>query len=108
MDSVERVELELYSRAVNAGVVRMPGRQFPGLVLQGDSLSIMLGMAEEIFERTRTADDPELSETAAGLQALLQGYLRHYETVLRGHDLALPYFRRENEDSTGDDPAPAT
>ena len=35
---MERVEVELFSDGSNDAVVRMPGRQFPGMVVQGDSL----------------------------------------------------------------------
>ena len=103
MASAERVELELYSKAVNAAVVRLPSRQFPGMVIQGDSLNMMLGLAEEVFERTRGAADSELSDVAEELRDLLLGRVRHYEAVLKEHQLELPYSRHEGTESVDED-----
>jgi len=36
---MERKEVEVLSEASNYAVIRMPGRHFPGYVVQGDSLS---------------------------------------------------------------------
>lgn len=49
---MERKELEVFSEASNYGIVRMPGRQFPGCVVQGDSLSIMA--VRKRLQRSRT------------------------------------------------------
>jgi hypothetical protein len=35
----ERLTAEILSHASNSGIVQMPGRKFPGIVIQGDSLS---------------------------------------------------------------------
>jgi hypothetical protein len=41
-----KMEIEVYSEATNQAVVQMPGRQFPGSVIQGDSLSILYKLSK--------------------------------------------------------------
>jgi hypothetical protein len=101
MASVERLELEVYSQASNAAIVRMPGRKFPGMVIQGDSLKIMLGLAEDIWAATQ-ADDSELSASAEMLKDQLRGLIMHYEAVMAEHAIRLPYA------GSPEDPAPPT
>ena len=35
---MEYMELEVYSQSINRGVVKMPSQNFPGLLLQGETL----------------------------------------------------------------------
>jgi hypothetical protein len=97
MASAERLELEIYSHASNAAIVRMPGRKFPGVVVQGDSLRIMLGLAEDIWAAIGPADS-DLSASAEMLRDQLHGLLTHYEAVMAEHRLPLPYSRHNAVD----------
>ena len=45
----------------------MPGRHFPGCVFQGDSLSILCGLARSISGRIAALGDDDLSSDAAEL-----------------------------------------
>lgn len=91
---MEIKELEVFSEASNYGVVRMPGRQYPGCVVQGDSLSILLSYAESIRSRLAGTHDQELIDVADELVELLAGRLDHYEAVLTRHGMSLPYSRK--------------
>lgn len=82
----QKQELDVLSSAASAAVVRAPGRRFPGVVLQGDTLSNLAGLAAE------AASECE-SESAAELVELLNGLLRHYERVMGENGLELPYHR---------------
>jgi hypothetical protein len=86
-------QLEVYSEVTNSGIVRMPGRRFPGVVLQGDTLSILFYDAIEIFERVRNTTDEDLYLTTLGIAQQLKAHLLNYETVLREHGIDLPYAR---------------
>jgi hypothetical protein len=90
---METIETEVFSQASNRAIIRMPGRRFPGCVIQGDSLSILADLAESVYERVKESSDEELVDEAAELKDLLLGYLLHYETVLEEHGLELPYPR---------------
>jgi hypothetical protein len=46
--------VEIYSDASNAAVMRHPGRRFPGVLLQGDTLSILVRQAASVAEQAET------------------------------------------------------
>jgi len=83
-------EIQVYSEESNLAVVRMPGRRFPGSVIQGDSLSILYGLAVSLYQRALKIGDDELMDEAEELKDLLEERIRHYETVLQRHDMELP------------------
>ena len=92
---LDRAEtLELVSDASNFAVVRMPGRRFPGCVIQGDTLSILhsdlRGLEEQI--RSTLGDRHELAEEAGAIAARLHERLWWYEQELkRAGYTELPY-----------------
>jgi len=92
---MEPVQVEAYSQETNAWVIRTPGRQYPALVIQGDSFSILFSTAQSILERGRACKckDNELLEEAEELRDLLWNQLRHYEETLQATGFQLPYNR---------------
>lgn len=83
--------LTVLDRGTNNWVVRLPNRQHPGVVIQGDSLKILFDLADEICD---LADTPgELRDVAEELRDNLRGRLEAYEKALRAHGLDLPYSR---------------
>lgn len=91
---MELKQLEVFSEASNHGIVRMPGRQFPGCVIQGDSLSVLCGLARSIQERISGQLDEDLAGDVSELLQLLEDRQRHYEAVLSQHKIKLPYTKR--------------
>lgn len=89
---MKTVEIELYSEASNNAIVRVPGRSFPGVVIQGDSLSILHENAKTLSLRVQQlgVQDEELLYAAQELQGQLLDRLLHY---LAAHDISLPYTR---------------
>lgn len=96
---MESKPLEVYSEASNHAVVRMPGRRFPGSVVQGDTLASLLSLACDIQKRTRNVGDEELSDLSDELCDLLRGRLNHYEQTLRSHGIDLPYAKPREDDA---------
>ena len=90
---MEKQELEVFSNASNAAVVRVGGRRFPGLVVQGDTLHGLRGDVVYIAGLIGEAAgrDEELHYSLLILREKLDGMLAHYESVLEAHDLPLPY-----------------
>lgn len=88
---MEKLEIEVFSQATNAGVIRMSGREIPGLVIQGDSLSILVSLAESISNQVKDMSNEELVGEVNELYELLKIYLQHYEKVLNEHNIKLPY-----------------
>jgi len=70
---------------------KTPGRQFPGCVIQGDSLSILVKTAQEILQRVKDSGNEELVGCASELVDSLQSRQEHYERVLAQHSIPLPY-----------------
>jgi hypothetical protein len=60
-------------------------------VIQGDSLKIMFGHAESIWERVRNSEDEELVESARALHDSLKERLKVYERTLQEHQIPVPY-----------------
>jgi len=89
----ETEEVEVYSRDVNAWIVRTPGRKFPALVVQGDSFHQLFALAHEICQRSEGVQDEELQRTAEELRDILWGRLLDYEEALGRHGFSLPYSR---------------
>jgi hypothetical protein len=86
-----KIEVELLSNDTNAPVICLPGRRFPGVVLQGDSLKILLGEAQEAARLSRGAGVPELVDSTQYLTELLEGYIQVYEDTMKIHNRPLPY-----------------
>ena len=95
MPAPDRAEVEVFSQATNAWVIRTPGRQYPAVVVQGDSLSQLFALAQSVLERARTCGraDAELAAEAEELRDLLWGRVQQYEATLAAHGMTLPYAR---------------
>jgi hypothetical protein len=92
---MEKITVELFANIVNNVVLRTPGRKFPGVVIQGDSLSILYNLAEEVCRLAQDTQSKELQAAACELADLLAARLKVYEEVLAEHNIKLPYFRSE-------------
>ncbi len=85
------VEMTVLSAAINSPVIQFPGRQFPGVLVQGDSPKSMADLTTEIDERLRAGDLGEARLAAEELRGLLGSYISVYEQTLKTHGIALPY-----------------
>lgn len=81
--------VEIFSDQTNAAVIRHPGRRFPGVLVQGDTLYGLCQRADvtcrEVPRGTSGYDE------ANELRNALWGLLNHYKVVLGEHDIALPF-----------------
>jgi hypothetical protein len=84
-------DARLLTPAQNFAVVQMPGRQYPGVVFQGDSLSTFCELARSLA--VLTADTPA-GEEAADLSERLDSILRSYLAVLKNEGIAPPFDYR--------------
>lgn len=85
------MELEVYSQSIDRGVIRMPSQSFPGLLLQGETLSSLLKLAKLAYERSQGTTDTEMIETSRELVESIQKLVAHYESTLHKHNIPLPY-----------------
>jgi Family of unknown function (DUF6959) len=84
--------VEILSDATNAAVMRHPGRKFPGILIQGDTLFIKCQMADEACEAARGRVDDDDFVNLTDLRDWLRGLLDHYNQVLGAHDMKFPFF----------------
>ena len=90
---METIEIETFNGQANYAVVRLPSRKFPGVVVQGDSLSIFVADLRRGLEQLRQGVIDEGINEVAEVLDRLEGVQRSYERVLADHSIPLPYFR---------------
>jgi hypothetical protein len=88
---MERVEAELFTDGGNNAVVRLPGRRFPGVLIQGDSLSILRADVAEVVKAFDQGDVAGARETAGLLLDGLDALLARYTAALEAHEIPRPY-----------------
>ncbi|MFC9589916.1 DUF6959 family protein [Streptomyces sp. NPDC056944] len=88
---MERIEIELLAPGGNGAVVRMPGRRYPGVVIQGDSLSIMRRQVAELTAACAQGDVDGALDLSQFLLADLDENLGSYEDALARHGIPRPY-----------------
>ena len=81
---------KLLSEPTNYAVVHLPGRAFPGVVFQGDSLDSLIG---EIEEAAAATDPDERTACLEDIIERLRAVQTHYETVLGREGMELPYSK---------------
>ncbi|MFD7321478.1 DUF6959 family protein [Streptomyces sp. NPDC059875] len=88
---MERVEAELFTDGGNDAVVRLPRRNFPGVLIQGDTLSILQSNVAELVELCAAGDLKEAQHVASLLQADLGAKLQRYTAALEAHGISRPF-----------------
>jgi len=83
-------DVKLLSEPTNYAIVHLPGRRFPGVVFQGDSLNILIADLERI---KGTDDRTEARATLQDVIERLREVRVRYEAVLNREEISLPYFR---------------
>ena len=81
---------ELLTPPQNYAVVQLPERQYPGVVIQGDSLFNLARLLEEAADRV---DRDERDACLTEAREILEGALSKYERVLDERSITLPYSR---------------
>ncbi|MFE7774479.1 DUF6959 family protein [Streptomyces sp. NPDC057445] len=87
---MKRVEAELFTDSGNNAVVRLPGRRFPGILIQGDSLSILRSDVAEVMKAISRGDVAEARETAGLLLTDLDAPPARYSAALEAHEIPRP------------------
>ncbi|MGW4610451.1 DUF6959 family protein [Streptomyces sp. NPDC004532] len=88
---MERVEAELFTDGGNDAVVRLPGRNFPGVLIQADTLSTLQADVAELVELCAAGDLEEARHVASLLHADLGTKLVRYTEALEAHGIAQPF-----------------
>lgn len=83
--------VEVYSYASNNAVLKLNGRSFPGSLIQGDSLSILVSEITEAKVAIEAGDSEEAKEILVYVLERLTERLNIYTEALKAHNLKLPY-----------------
>ena len=92
---MRKIEMEIFSEAVNSPVIRHPGRKFPGVLIQGDSLCNLVISAQVVARLSHQSNVPDLADAADELVHLLTGYQRIYEETLERDNMPFPYPKKK-------------
>jgi hypothetical protein len=84
-------QVEIYSDQTNAAVMRHPGRRFPGVLIQGDTLYSLCYQADSICADAKAHLDHETFQELNRLRNALWELLSHYKVVLGEHGIPLPF-----------------
>jgi Xaa-Pro aminopeptidase len=88
---MRKESVEIYSDETNRAVMRHPGRKFPGVLVQGDTLYSLCKSADEACEAARKAHCNEASEVLNAVRNQLWSLVNHYKSVLHEHGFQLPF-----------------
>lgn len=97
---IKKVEFEVLDFSSNAVVARSPDRNFPGVLLQGDTLRILLDDLVELRELVKKRDYASADDASNDIEERIRELLRHYEAALRAHGIELPYSKPVSEETT--------
>jgi hypothetical protein len=97
---MQRIEVEALSTTPNAAVLKIPGRAFPGILIQGDSLHILQGLIHRVHAHLVSHDTTNTDlnedtplEIVEEIKDLLDGYVTAYETTMGDCNYVLPYHK---------------
>jgi hypothetical protein len=99
----EQQTAKILSQTSNSGIVQMPGRKFPAIVIQGDSLFNLLEQVRCCLQQAKQHQDEEAYYEILMLAETMQGQLLNYETTLSKLGLEYPYFPSIQEQLIEDD-----
>ena len=90
---MEHVEVELYAHEPNFAVIRLPPRRFPGVLVQGDSLSVLCNQARAVLAALHTGHFEQARDEARSLAQDLDDQLQGYMATLEREGIGLPFSR---------------
>ena len=82
-------QADLMAVSGNYAIVKLSGRQFPGVMMQGDTFHSLIGDLKEAREGT-------MGEAAENLEYVIEALEEvraFYEETVRANGFRLPYFR---------------
>jgi hypothetical protein len=83
--------VEIFSDQTNAAVLRHPGRKFPGVLVQGDTLYSLCRRADDACTGAKGLVQSDAYEELNDLRNHLWSLLNHYKSVLGEHQIPLPF-----------------
>lgn len=97
---METKSLEVYCEDSNYAVIKPPGRNYPGAVIQGDSLATLAKLSSQIALAAKRGQlqSRDCRHCIEELNEALVGRVLHYQGVLREHGIDYPHVHPITED----------
>ena len=86
--------IEIYSDQTNAAVLRHPSREYPGVLIQGDTLHALYTLAHIACAENKNKRLGN-KEAIVELRDTLSSLLDYYKLVLKKHQIPLPFVEEE-------------
>ena len=86
---METKPIEVYSEATNYNVIRSPNRTHPALVVQLDNFMGMYHFLSSARAALNAHDLSAVRDELDCLDEMMEGFLKHYETVISQHGLKM-------------------
>lgn len=86
------LEASEHLEMIETGIVRLPGRRFPGIVIQGDTLDSLVYQAERAEQSCQPGSDA--ADAVAWLREEVTAMRDAYAAVLKRHRWPLPFEDR--------------
>lgn len=87
--------VEFCSDQSNAATMRHPGRNFPGVLVQGDTFYLMASRADWLCKNLRGKVSSEAYAEVNSLRNKLQGLLAPYKEAVGAHGMRLPFVEQD-------------
>ena len=84
-------QVKLLSPPTNYAVVHLPGRRFPGVVFQGDTLHILESKLKRLFMTNDELTSEVLRDELDEILEQIRDAKLHYEAVCKQNNISLPY-----------------
>ncbi len=88
---MKKEEVEIFSDATNQAVMKHPGRNYPGVLIQGDTLYSICQSLDDVCTELKCKNTEAAFDEANELRNALWGKLNHYKAVLGEHEIELPF-----------------
>ncbi len=89
----EKINIALLKQNTNCCIVQLSNRRFPGIVLQGDTLSSWISLIDLVTKLIEEGDINEALDTSKELKEKLEPYQMVYENFLKEKNIPFPYVK---------------
>ena len=83
--------VEIYSDASNDAVMKHPGREYPGSLIQGDTLHILIQDIKEAKTEVESGNVQDAADALTNIIDNLEDRLEHFKKTLIEHGHELPF-----------------
>lgn len=88
---MNKVDVEMLTDQGNNAVLRLPGRKYPGVLVQGDSLNALVGTIREALSAVEAGQTSEAADILRSLALQFEDVQERFEGALSRYGIQRPY-----------------